>query len=96
MFRADTPAAEQKGSQLTDLRAIEKGADTEELITQRLKLIASLTQVGLHLLNLRADNPGNWEVTNFFSRPVLELETFDPRVMVQNPRAEERNQIDHN
>ena len=96
MFRADIPIGRTKRPQLTEFRAIEKGADTEELIKQRFKLVASLTQVGLHLLNLRADNPGNWEVTNFFSRPVLELETFDPRVMVQNPRAEERNQIDHN
>ena len=68
---------------MTDHRAIDKGVGTKELIKKKLKLIASSTPVRLHLLNFRADNPDNWEVSEFFfARPGLELETFDPRVMV--------------
>ena len=54
------PIGRTKRSQLTDPRAIEKGVEIKELIKQRLKLIASSTQVGLHLLNFRADNPDSW------------------------------------
>jgi len=94
-FARTPPIGKTKRSQLTDHRAIEKGVDTEELIKQRLKLIASSTQVGLHLLNFRADDPDNWEVTEFLLDRVLNWRLLDPRVMIQNPRAEEKNSINH-
>ena len=47
---------------MTDYRAIEKGVEKIELIKKEAQLIASLTQVKLHLLNFRADDPDNWEV----------------------------------
>ena len=90
-FARTTPIGRTKRSQLTDHRAIEKGVETKELIKQRFKLIALSTQVRLHLLNFRADNPNDWEVTKFLPDRVLNWRLFNPRVMVQNPRAEERN-----
>ena len=65
-FRADTPIGRLKGLQLTDNRAIEKGVEKTEIITKGAQLAASLTQVKLHLLNFRADDPNNWEVAEFF------------------------------
>ena len=82
-FRADTPIGRLKGLQLTDNRAIEKGVEKTELITKGAQLAASLTQVKLHLLNFRADDPNKWEVAEFFfARTGFESETLGLRVTV--------------
>ena len=62
LLRADTPIGRLKRLQLTDNRAIDKGVEKMSLIIKTKKELngkASLTQVKLHPLNFRADDPEN-------------------------------------
>ena len=65
-------------------------------------MIASSTQVRLHLLNFRADNPDNWEVTEFLPDQVsnrrlstigLQLKTLARRRRIQtDPNCSKKKQ----
>ena len=94
-LRADTPIGRLKGLQLTDNRAIEKGVEKTELITKGAQLVASLTQVKLHLLNFRADDPNNWEVAEFLPERVSNrgLLTFGSRFKTIARRKESQTII---
>ena len=66
-FRADTPIGRLKKTTI-DRQSSNwaKGLRKQSSLQKGVQLTSSLTQVKLHLLNFRADDPNNWEVTEFF------------------------------
>ena len=59
----------------------EKGLRKQSSLQKGAQLASSLTQVKLHLLNFRADDPNNWEVAEFLPERVSNqgLLTFGSR-----------------
>ena len=59
----------------------EKGLRKQSSLQKGVQLASSLTQVKLHLLNFRADDPNNWEVAEFLPERVSNqgLLTFGSR-----------------
>ena len=81
-FRADTPIGRLKKTTI-DRQSSNwaKGLRKQSSLQKGVQLSSSLTQVKLHLLNFRADDPNNWEVAEFLPERVSNqgLLTFGSR-----------------